>query len=495
MGSKMRDGLVWIDYLLILLYLMGTVGLGFFHRRQKTTAEYYLANRKAPGYLTGISVSITLFSAISLMGSVAIYFEKNLALLAGVLAIPFGVPVLTRIILPFYHNLPITTGYEYLQLRFNRAVRNIASILFVSLRLFYLAVVIYTPSVALAIVTGLPIFQNVLVMGFISLILACLGGMKGVIWAELVKFSVLVVSLISILLVLYIQIDGGILGAWETARAGGRLQVFDLSPELTVTFSFWWIFIGSFFQNLSSGGADQITIQRYLTSRSLKESRKAVVFQAWSVLPINGLIAVIAVGIYAFYQQHPHLLRDLRSPDYILPYFAVHQLPAGVSGLVLATIFAMALTTHSSGVHSVNTVVMNDLLVNFVGKTRKGLSEVRVARMGAVFWGVLTTVLALEIPRLGIIIIASQKVAQFFGGVLLGILLLGMVSRRATSEGVLVGILAGISCVAIVSVFTHVSYLLYGPLGCIVTMSVGYLASLFNPARRPDEIEGLCLQR
>ena len=485
----------WPDYAILALYFGSILYLGFRHRRQETSADYYLAGRRLSGLLTGISVTVTLISAISFMGSAAFVFAHDLTLMLGMLATPFTIPVVNGVILPFYHRLPITTGYEYLERRFNVALRSIASTLFILLRLFYLAVVIYAPAVALAVVTGWPIYRSIVLMGGVSVALACLGGMRGVISAEVIKFAALLTSIVAILAVVAANLDGGFTRAYEIARDGGRLHTFEWSLDPTVTFSVWATIIGSFFQNVSSYGADQITIQRYLTSSSTEESRRAYTFCAWATIPINVLLGLIGLGMYVYYQQHPSELGSLATSDYVLPYFAVHRLPTGVAGLVIATIFSMSLTTHSSGLHSVNTAIMNDFFQRFLRPGEDTRYYVRVARVGTVVWGALTTVLAFYISGLGMIAIAAKKINLFFGGVLLGIFLLGMLSRRAGSAGALLGALTGISAVAVVGQYTAASFFWYGPLGCLVTMTAGYLFGLLFPAPDQARIRGFHLER
>jgi SSS family transporter len=491
----MAGGLPWVDVAVIGLYFAAVVYLGFRHSGQRSKNEYYLANRTLSGVTAGISVAITLLSSVSLMGGVAFIYQHNLTLVMGALSLPLTLPVINRIILPFYHRLPITTGYEYLERRFDASVRTAASGLFILLRLSYLAVVIYAPAVALAVVTGWPIERSILLMGAVSVTLASLGGMKGVIWAEVLKFFALAVSMCAMLGVLAFGIAGGPAAAWEAARAGGRLRAFDFSFDPAVTFSFWWIFLGTYFQNLSTFGADQIAVQRYLTSRSLEESRKAYRFHVWTSIPINLFYSLIGIGIYAYYAQRPSALGPLGSADYILPYFAVHELPAGVAGLAIATIFALSLTTHSSGLHAINTAVMNDFYERFARKARPEGASLRTARLGSLFWGIVTTGLALYVPRLGIIMVASRKVNQFFGGVLLGLFLLGMLSRRAGGRAALGGAVAGMSAVAATAALTPASFLLYAPLGCTITIAAGLLLGrIFAPAD-PDVIRGFHLDR
>jgi SSS family transporter len=483
----------WLDFLIVALYFGSILYLGYRYRRQETSGEFYLAGRRLSGALTGISVTITLFSAVSYMGSAAFVFGKDLTLVASILANPLTIPVVNRLILPFYHRLPITTAYEYLERRFNRSLRSTASILFILLRLFYLGVVIYAPAVALAVVTGWPIHGTIVLMGTVSVVLACLGGMRAVVWAEVIKFVALFVSMIAIVAMLGAKIEGGLGTAFEICRAGGRLHAFNWAWDPTVTFSVWAVMIGSFFQNLSSYGADQITIQRYLTSRSLAESRRAYTLSTWLGIPTNVLIALMGLGMYVYYQQHPAELGDLASADYIVPFFAVHALPPGMAGLVIASIFSMSLTTHSSGLHSVNTAVMNDFLQGFLRRDAPPAYYVRAARIGTLVWGGLTTGLAFYISRLGIMQITAKKINLFFGGVLLGIFLLGMTSRRTGSSGALLGALTGMGVVAGVSYGTAVSFFWYGPLGCLVTMGSGYLFGLLFPLPAEERVRGFCL--
>jgi SSS family transporter len=485
----------WPDYMVLALYFVTLLCVGFRHRRQESTLEYYLAGRRMSGLLTGISVTITLLSAISYMGASSFIYANNLTLMVGVLATPLTIPVVNGIILPFYHRLPITTGYEYLERRFNLALRSLASTLFCLLRLFYLGVVIYTPSVALAVVTGWPIGTNIVLMGTVSVVLACLGGMRAVIWAEVIKFAALILSTAAILAVIAANLKGGLGAAFEIARAGGRLHAFDWSLDPTVTFATWAILIGNFFQNASTYGADQITIQRYLTSRSIDESRRAYTFCAWATLPMNVLIALVGLGIYVYYRQHPGGADSLASPDYIVPYFAVHEMPAGFSGLVIASIFSLSLTTHSSGLHSVNTAVMNDFVARLGPQKRDPRTQVRAARIGTIVWGALTTVFAFYISSLGMIIIAAKKINHFFGGALLGIFLLGMLTRRVGSAGALLGALTGITTVSLVGQFTAVSFFWYGPLGCLVTLMAGSLFGRLFPKPDEERIRGFSFEQ
>ncbi len=476
-----------VDYLVIGLYFLSVLCLGFRYRHQKTTKDYFLGGRKIGGLLVGISVTVTLCSAITMMGMIAFVFQSNLKLIPGlVIGLPITIPIITRLIIPFYRRLPIITGYEYLEHRFNASVRTTASVLFVLMRLFYLAVVIYAPSVALTVVTGWPLQQNILLMGTVSITIAATGGMRAVIWSELIKFIAIVVSLCAILTILWVRIDGGIGEVINIAREGGRLEAFDFSTDPNVTFGFWAILLGGFFQQLSAYGADQITIQRYLASSSLAESQKSYRFSVSMLIPINILIASVGIGIYAFYQQNPVAIHGLSDADYVLPFFAVHELPAGLSGLVIATIFSMALTTHSSGLHSVNTTIINDWFRRSNGTDNSPDHSVRTARIGVIALGVFTLVAALYISQLGIIIIASKKITLFFGGVLLGIFLLGMCFRRASAAGGMVGMFIGMSTVITISQLTSISFFWFAPIGTIITVLSGYFLSLALPCKATD---------
>jgi len=318
--------------------------------------------------------------------------------------------------------------------------------------------------------------------------------MRAVIWAEVIKFAALILSTAAIVGVIASNLKGGLGTAYEIARDGGRLHMFDWSLDPTVTFASWAIIIGSFFQNVSSYGADQITIQRYLTSRSIDESRRAYSFCAWATLPMNLLFVLIGLGIYVYYRQHPEIVVSLATPDYIVPYFAVHEMPAGFAGLVIAAIFSLSLTTHSSGLHSVNTAVMNDFVARLGLRGSDPRAQVRAARIGTLLWGALTTVLAFYISNLGLIMVATKKINLFFGGVLLGIFLLGMLTRRVGSGGALLGAITGITTVAVVGQFTAVSFFWYGPLGCLVTLIAGSLFGRFFPAPAEESVRGFALE-
>jgi sodium-coupled monocarboxylate transporter 8/12 len=239
---------------------------------------------------------------------------------------------------------------------------------------------------------------------------------------------------------------------------------------------------------------DQAILQRLFTTKSAKDCRQSVILQSVIVVPLSLLLYLTGIGLYAFYQRHPLRLAGLNNADAIMPFFAVHELPAGISGLIIASIFAASMAVMSAGINSLTTATTVDFYQRVF---RPGLAPQHYAvigRVGTLAWGVLVTLMALFAKYLGELALAYNRVSSFISGPLLGIFLLGTVTRRTTSAGALTGAAAGALTVALVSVETRWSFFYLGAIGVASTVAVGYLVSLCMAPPPAEKIAGLTLR-
>ncbi len=279
----------------------------------------------------------------------------------------------------------------------------------------------------------------------------------------------------------------------DLARDGGKLEL-SLSLDPTVRVTLWGLLIGSVFMHLVQMATDQVSVQRYLTARSLKEAQRGLWLKLWLVLPVTAVFYGTGVILYAFYRVHgdPLAAGLIRKPDQILPYFAVTQLPAGFPGLFIAAIYAASMSTVSAGLNSLTSAT----LVDFYGQFRRiedrtERSQLRLARRLTLGYGALVIGLAFLVQYLGTLLEASNSVIGLVGGPLLGLFFLGILVPRATARGVLIGWVAGVAVLLPVCFATSVSFLWYALIGCLMTMAVGSLASLLEPAPGPRQLDGL----
>jgi SSS family transporter len=392
--------------------------------------------------------------------------------------------------IPFYYRLKVQTAYEYLEQRFDRRVRQFASCLFLLMRGLYLAIVIYASSLAVSVISGLPLKATIVIIGLFCTTYTLLGGMRSVIWTQVTQFIVLVGGISVVFLSLLAKTDGEFSQMWASASQAGKLRLFHFTLDPTLDVAFVGIIIGTFFQNLALYGTDQVAIQHYMTATSLSNIRRTIWLQSLLVLPIVFFLHVIGLLLWLFYQQHPERFADLPTVDYVMAYFVVHELPAGIPGLIFAGLLAATMAVTAGGLSGLSAASMNDFY-RIVRPNRVDAYYIRASRFFTFSWGVIATGLAFFVDRLGILIEASVKINTFFGGVLLGIFLLGMLSRRTRGGPTLAAAGLGLAIVSYIGLFTKISFFWFGPVGCGVTLLFGYVISRSARVHDPQATDGL----
>jgi SSS family transporter len=481
-----------LDYVVVVIYLAVAIWLGLrFTKRQKSLDDYFVADRSAPWWAAGISVIAANFSAISYMGSPAWVFQHDVQLDFGVIFFPLQMLLVVYLFVPFLARLRLYTIYEYLEMRFSISARLLASSLFILVRGGHLAFAIYAQSLALSMVLHLPFITCIWISGAATTLYTVFGGIEAVLWTDVMQFFVLVVGMFCILGAVLLPFGGNFAEVWRIASQGGHTRLMSFNLDFTTTVTVWALFIGNLVMNLSAYGSDQVIVQRYFTAGSKKAMTRAVLLNGFLTVPLVLVLNLIGLGFVAYYQARPDLRASLTNPDQVLPHFVTHVLPAPLPGLVIAGILAATMSTLSSGLNSLCTVTMVDFYRRFVPSNDSNEStEVRTARWFTLGWGLLITFSAMFMGRLGQIVEGSMKALGFLSGPLLGMFLLGILSKRPNSFGVLTGAAVGTACAAYAA-HTPISWLWYGPVGCLATVLIGLPVSFLRPSPRPDQIDRL----
>jgi sodium-coupled monocarboxylate transporter 8/12 len=511
----------WLDYTVFVIYLLVTVAIGvIFVRGQRTLSEYFLAGRSMGSVVISMTVLAALFSGISFLAAPAEGYKYGPAFYLVNLGFFIATPITTVLILPFFYQSRFFTAYQYLEERFSVQVRTLASASFILRVLLWLALATYAPALALEQATGLPLWFTILCTGVLTTFYTTLGGMKAVIWTDVMQLVVLFGGQVIIALTALARVPGGIRQVAELASAGGRWNLsFSLDP--TVRLTVWGLVIGGAFMHLVQMATDQVSVQRYLTAKSLKTAQRGLWIKLLMVLPVTAVFYGAGLILYAFYQVHgdPLAAGRIHKPDQILPYFVVTELPVGFSGLLIAAIYAASMSTISAGINSLTSASLIDFYQRLW--PQPDLSErtqLKLARRLTLVYGALVIAFAFLVQHLGTLLEASNSIIGLVGGPLLGLFFLGMLLRRVTARGALVGWLAGClagivvllpswlpdwlpACLpdwlagirALLGVYlaTDVSFVWYTLIGCGSTMIVGYLVSLFEPAPDPQRLQGL----
>jgi sodium-coupled monocarboxylate transporter 8/12 len=485
-----------------MLLLVG-VGL-YFTRQKKNLKSYLLADQNIHWIIVAVSVLAALFSGITYLGAPAESFFFDLTYIWVVASFFIATPITTLVFLPFFRNLNLYTAYEYLEKRFDHRLRWIASGLFITRVSCYLGLAIAAPALAIMEITGWPFWLSALVTGLAATVYTTLGGMKAVIWTDSVQFLVLCGGILLILGYAIAEVPGGLAAAWRLAAEDGKTNFIRLDLDPTVRLTLWGCLLGGACNNLVQMVTDQISVQRYLTAKSLKESQRALWFKLWVTLPLVGLFYLTGTVLYGYYRALPErvpafekreLVRKLAqvedlSPyhgiknDRILPYFVAQHLPSPLPGLLIAAVFGATIAVVSAGINALATATLIDFR-SFLGRHLDSeRHQFRMARWLTILFGVVATLLALVIGRLGTLLEATNKIMGLFGGPLLGVFFLGVLTRRANGPGALAGAIIG-GAVGTLVAFSNdwfgypISFMWIAFSAATVTFAAGWLASLF----------------
>ncbi len=469
-----------LDYGVIAFYFLILAGMGvYFATRQHSVQDYFKGGNRIPWWAAGLSIFGTGLSAITFMAIPAKTYATDWAYFFLGLTI-FGVaPLIAAFFVPFYRKLDLTSAYEYLEQRFNLLIRVIGSLSFILFQIGRMGIVLYLPALALNVVSGVDIFLSIGLMGLISLLYTLLGGIEAVIWTDVMQVIVLMGGAVLSLVMMALSVDGGLPGIVEIGVESAKFNLVNLDLTLREP-TLWVVLIGGLFINLTTYGTDQTIVQRYLTTRDVATAKRTVWTNAWLSLVSTGLFFFLGTALFAFYHEFPQQLSPtLSNTDAIFPWYIVSQLPSGISGLLIAGIFAAAMSSLSSSMNSVATAYSTDIHFRF--QFKMGGSQLAIARWATLVAGIAGTLFAILMATSDIQSLWDefQKVLGLILGSLGGLFLLGMLTKRANSSGALIGIIGSVIVQYIVGYYQPVHLLLYSTTGVISCFVLGWLASGF----------------
>ena len=333
-----------------------------------------------PWLIVAMSMFASLTSAVSYMGVPGIGYRENCSYLvlgfAGIAVAPF----LIFLFYPFYRRLNVTTSYEYIAKRYGRNARFAVSGLFILARLGWLGVVIYAPALALSVVTGVNLWLAIGLMGVLAVSYTAMGGLSAVLWTDVLQFIFLIGGAIWVAVSLILHVPEGLSGIMTLASQNDRLHIIDWNISL-YEMSGIVVGVSLFFQFMQDYGTDQVTVQRLLAVKDFRGMAKAAILNSFIELCVTALLLFIGLGIFAYFYHFPEQLAANIEGDQILPYYIIHALPKGISGLLITAIFAAAMSSMDSGINSVATVIVNDFVKPLRKKPKPEHHDVNLARI------------------------------------------------------------------------------------------------------------------
>ncbi len=480
-----------LDYIVLAGYLVALVAIGFYIApREKTTDDFFLAGRRVPWWAAGLSIFGTQLSAITFLSIPAAVFATDWVPFLANMCIVLVAPVVVFFYLPFFRRLNVTTAYEYLEKRFNLAVRLFGSVSFILYQLGRMGIVVLLPALALSAVSGIGVTASILIMGVLATFYTVLGGIEAVIWTDVLQVFVLMGGAVLCLWAMAAGTEGGLLGLVAQGAADHKFHLANWTWDYT-SMALWVVVLGNLLGVLVPYTTDQAVVQRYLTTRDEKAAARSIWTNAALSVPASLLFFGIGTALYVFYKNRPELLDPAQENNAIFASFIARELPAGVSGLVIAGVFAAAMSTLDSSMNSISTAVVTDFYRRFKPQAEDrfclNLARWLTGILGALGTGTALFLASLDIKQLWFFF---TSMLGLLGGALAGVFALGIFTRRANGPGALIGAAAGAVLSTLAWRCTAIHFYLYGAIGVVVAFVVGYAASFAFP-RAAQPLDGL----
>lgn len=465
------------------VYPLIMLGIGVWCSRKSKDAEgFFRGGQQIPWWAAGLSIYATMLSSITFMAIPAKAYFTNWWFILSQVSVIVLAPVIIAVYLPFFRQLNLTSAYEYLEHRFNLAVRLFGSASFIAFQIARTGIVLYLPALALSTVSSIDTTTCIVGMTLLTIVVTFFGGMEAVIWTDVAQSIILLAAAALSLVVIVMQLDGSLFDSFRHAARNGKFfPAIPVSPEFAIE-SIWVLVLGTFFATLISYTSNQEVVQRFMTTSDEKQAARAIWVNAWLSLPSGMLFFAVGTALYLFYQQFPDRLDpSLARNDAIYPFFMVHELPPGLAGFVVAGIFAAAQPT--SSLNSVATAVVTDFYQRMRPQASPA-SRVRVGRIATIVTGLAGMAVALTMEQFPVESLWELflNVLGLTTGILAGLFSLGILTRRANGAGAILGVVASAAGMWAVSEYGDVHALMYGCLSVVMCFGAGYLFSFITPA-------------
>jgi solute:Na+ symporter, SSS family len=469
----------YADLGIIVAYLLGITWFGArFRHSHKNLTDYFLGGRSAPWWAIALSIVSAETSTLTIIGTPALSFTGNLGFLQVIFGYLLARIVISWLLLPHYFRGEMFTAYELMRRRFGERVRKLTASIFLFTRALAEGVRVFAVSIVISIILGTGEIASITLIVCLTLFYTFEGGMTAVIWTDVVQMCLYIVGALFSFFVILGKIPGG----WEhvsaTAGAAGKFAVLDFRWDLSIPFTFWAGLAGGCFLTTASHGTDQLMVQRLLSARNESESRAALM-ASWLIILIQfALFLLIGILLFVYYRDAG--LRPPAQTDHIFPDFVWRTLPTGAAGLIMAAILAAAMANLSAALNSLASTTVVDL---FVLAGRDATGSVRLARLATIGWGAVLLGIGVLSRKVPSVLVAGLTIASIPLGCLLGVFLLGVLTRRVRETAAIAGVVGGLAVIVYIRFFTNIAWTWYVMAGTVATFTVGMVSSLFQSDR------------
>lgn len=484
-------GLNAVDLVVIAAYLTGVTLFGLrFRGKQRTLKDYFLAGNTIPWWAISLSIVAAETSTLTIISVPGLAYDKDFRFLQLVFGYLIGRIIVSFVFIPQYFRGELVTAYQLIERRFGQRLRSLTAGLFLitraaaeGVRVFAVAIVV---RVALAnFLSGMSDYgrdvASIAIVTLLTLVYTLEGGMAAVIWTDVIQLTIYLIGTLVGLFTLLHLVPGG----WTTIHSigdqAGKFRIFDFTWNLSASYTIWAGLIGGAFLTMASHGTDQLIVQRLLSARNEKQSKMALLSSGAAILFQFALFLLIGTMLFVYYKLFPSASSFTRT-DTIFPTFIVSRMPHGVSGLLISAILAAAMSNLSAALNSLSSTTIVDFYAHIVPQSSEE-RRVKLSRMATIGWGILLFGLALLARNGGKVLEMGLSIASVAYGSLLGVFLLGVLTKKASEHGAMIGMVIGFILNVYLWLFTSVAFTWYVIFGCATTFCTGYCCSWLLPGK------------
>jgi SSS family solute:Na+ symporter len=482
-----------VDLIVFFIYIIGiSVFGGSFFKKDRTAESYTLGDSAIPGWVVTMSIFATFVSSISYLALPSNAFLSNWNAFAFSLSLPIASFISVKYFVPLYRKINSPSAYTYMEQRFGSWARIYVSLCYLLTQLMRTGTILYLLALTLNAITGWDIATVIIFTGLIVGVYSMLGGISAVLWTDAIQGIILILGAVACLSFIMFSMPEGPWQIFDIAITNEKFGLGSFSLSLSEP-TFWVVLVYGVFINLQNYGIDQNYVQRYMVSKSDKEAKRSALIGGLMYVPISALFLFIGTSLFAYYHSVAELpldLQDANRSDRVFPYFIVSVLPVGMTGLLIASIFAAGMSTISTSFNSSATVFLTDYYNKYFKKTSSEKERIRVLFISSAIISLIGIAIGIAMINVKSALDAWWKLASIFSGGMLGLFLLGIMSNRKNAVGAMAGVVAGLAVImwlslsniflgkdAIGNLFHTYLTIVFGT---ITIFLVGFLVSLFT---------------
>ncbi len=433
-----------IDLSIFILYLVGIVLFGSsFYKKNKTASSFTLGNNNIPSWVITMSIFATFVSSISYLALPGQAYMTNWNAFAFSLSIPIASLMAVRFFVPLYRKVNSPSAYTYLEQRFGPWAKTYASVMYLMTQLMRAGTILFLLALPLHVLLGWNITTIIIITGFSVMVYSLLGGIQAVVWTDAIQAIILIAGALVCAIILIFSMPEGPGQLFEIAAESNKFSLGSFKSSLTSS-TFWVVIIYGLFINLQNYGIDQNYIQRYMTSGSEKAAKRSALWGGMLYVPVSAMFLFIGTSLFSYYSAKTGGLPAGIEGDKVFPYFIVNQLPVGLTGLLIASIFAAGMSTVSTSLNSSATVILTDFTKLSKDDPATAKKSMKILYVSSLIFSILSIGIAVAMINVQSALDAWWKLASIFSGGMLGLFLLGYFAPKVKSKGAVIGVIAGV---------------------------------------------------